>query len=380
MRSGWVVILLMMSLTAWAADSLQTVQPDRMETVQPDRMETVKPDRKEGWLRRTLRSFGEIDTAYVEPQHYNWALMLQSINTYDYYRLGTTGSNRQSLSLAPTIGVRMGPYFGWRWVFLGYTFDLRNFNLFSGTRKLEIDASIYSAQIGADVFYRRSVDDYKIRRVSLGRNIDTMPLEGLSFDGLSASITGFNLYYIFNHKRFSYPAAFAQSTRQKMSCGSWMAGIGYTHHSVTFDYAKMESVIRQRLGEEVKLDSGLMFNDVKYRDISASVGYSYNWVFARNFLLCSSLALALAYKSSTGETATEQDRGFDFANFNVDGIARLAIVWNNDRFYAGASAVARAYNYRKSRFAANNIFGDLCIYMGLNFGARKAYKKMKNER
>ena len=98
MRSRWVVILLMMSLTAWAADSLQTVQPDS----------------EEGWLRRTFRNFSKVDTAYIEPQHYNWAVMLQSINTYDYYRLGTTGDSRQSISLAPTIGVRMGPYFGWR--------------------------------------------------------------------------------------------------------------------------------------------------------------------------------------------------------------------------------------------------------------------------
>ena len=196
----------MLSLSINATDSLSVETP------------------KKGWLARVIDSFSEIDTNYVEPQHYNWALMLQSINTYDYYRLSTPGPTGQSISFAPTIGVRMGPYFGWRWLFFGYTIDLRHFNLFSGKRKLEIDGSVYSSRFALDVFYRRSVDDYKIRKVNLGPNINTEALEGVDFDGLNVSITGVNFYYIFNHKRFSYPAAFAQSTCQKISCGSWMVG------------------------------------------------------------------------------------------------------------------------------------------------------------
>ncbi len=362
MRRLVLIMMLVTSMTAVAADSL----------------EVAPAEKKMNWLRRTLRNFSEIDTAYVEPQHYNWALMLQSITTYDYYRLSTTGNNGQSISFAPSMELRMGPYFGWRWVFLGYTVNLRHLNLFHGARKLEVDASIYSAQIGADVFYSRSVNDYKIRRASFG-GINTDRLVGMDFDGLNASITGLSLYYIFNHKRFSYPAAFAQSTCQKVSCGSWMAGVGYLNHSIDFDYKLMEQMAKERLGYEVQLDSGLMFNSIRYRDISASVGYAYNWVFARNCLFCSSLSLALGYKTSVAETVSEEDNGFDFRNFNVDGIGRFAVVWNNNKWYAGASAVVRAYNYRKSRFAANNVFGDLCVYVGLNFGPRGDYKKSKKK-
>ena len=363
MRKFWSVILLsMLSLSINATDSLSVETP------------------KKGWLARVIDSFSEIDTNYVEPQHYNWALMLQSINTYDYYRLSTPGPSGQSISFAPTIGVRMGPYFGWRWLFFGYTIDLRHFNLFSGKRKLEIDGSVYSSRFALDVFYRRSVDDYKIRKVNLGPNINTEALEGVDFDGLNVSITGVNFYYIFNHKRFSYPAAFAQSTCQKISCGSWMVGAGYIKNTIEFDYKRLENLAQEKLGRDVKLDSGLMFNKIKYSDINATVGYAYNWVFARNCLLCASLSMALAYKTSTGETENKntKNKGFDFGNFNIDGIGRFGIVWNNTKWYAGASAIVRAYNYHKSRFATNNIFGDLCIYVGLNFGPRGPYKKKKN--
>lgn len=332
---------------------------------------------RKGWLRRVIDAFSDQDTLYVEPQHYNWALMLQSVTTYDYYRLSTSGDNSQSISFSPQLDVRMGPYFGWRWVFLGYTVDLRNLNLFRKSPKFELDASIYSARFGADVFFRRTVNDYKIRHADMGKGIDTAPLEGVAFDGLKVSITGINLYYIFNYKHFSYPAAFAQSSCQKISCGSWMAGLGYLNSHIDFDYNRLEALAKQYLGQEIQLDSGLNFKNVKYRDISASVGYAYNWVFARNWLLCSSLSLALAYKKSYSENEHENARGFDFGNFNVDGIGRFGLVWNNTRWYGGASVIVRAYNYHKSQFAANNIFGDFNIYFGLNFGPRGPYKKKR---
>lgn len=361
-----LMMTMMMNMSSHASDTLTVEQP-----------------KEQGWLSRLVDKFSEVDTNYVEPQHYNWAFMLQSVNTFDYYRLSTPGEDGQSISFAPTLGVRIGPYFGWRWIFLGYTIDLRDINLFSGSRKFEIDGSIYSSRICADVYFRRSVNDYKIRKVNLGENIDTSPLEGVLFDGLNVSITGLNLYYIFNHKRFSYPAAFAQSTCQKISCGSWMAGIGYTNHSIDFDHERMGTLVNERIGREVKLDSGLMFNSIRYMAINASVGYAYNWVFARNWLFCASLSLAMGYKKAKSETTKEAyedmplnntSKGFDFKNFNFDGVGRFGLVWNNTRWYAGASAIVRAYNYRKPQFAANNVFGDVYIYMGVNFGMRKEYK------
>lgn len=342
-----------------------------------DSLAVETPKKQLSWLRRTIRGFSYIDTNYVEPQHYNWAAMVQATHTYDYYRLSTIGNNRQTITFAPTPNIKAGPYFGWRWVFLGYTFDLKKIDVGAKSLKQEFDFSIYSAQVGADVYYRRTGSDYKIRDVDFGKDIDSRKIENVPFDGISVGITGFNVYYIFNHQRFSYPAAFAQSTCQKISCGSWMAGLGYMRNSIDFDYEKMERLAKESIGQTVKLDSGLMFNSVKYTDLNLSAGYAYNWVFAKNCLFCSSLSLALAYKSSRGETADEDLRGFNFGNFNVDGIGRFGLVWNNTRWYAGTSAIIRAYNYHKSRFAANNIFGSLNFYLGFNFGPRDYYKKKK---
>lgn len=330
-----------------------------------------------GQIRKTVRGFDRLDERYIEPQHYVFTVMLQSTYTYDYYTLRSSSSDDQQISLSPDASLKVGPYFGWKWVFAGYTFTLGH-SSFSKT-KTELDFSIYSSQIGADLFYRRTGSDYKLRNAKLGEGIDTSPLERIPFDGIKAGVTGFNVYYIFNHGRFSYPAAFSQSTVQKISCGSWLAGFGYTKNSLEFDYEKLQKIADEKLAPQVvRIDSSLMFKSAEYYDISLSGGYAYNWVFAPKWLFCASGQLALAYKQSSGKTVeTEQDHHFSFTKINPNFIGRFAIVYNNMRWYAGASAIVRSNHYFNTRFSTNNTFGSMNLYVGYNFGLKKKYRTKK---
>ncbi len=330
-------------------------------------------DHELSWWRRIIRGFDRLDTTYIEPQHYNWTVMLKSVSEIDRFSIL---SDTQGLTFAPDATYKVGPYMGWRWVFLGMTFDLKNIGLTSAGRlKRQFDFSIYSSQIGVDIIYRLTGDDYKLREINLGDNIDASSLDGVPFDGLTAGITGVNLYYIFNHGRFSYPAAFDQSTRQKVSCGSWIAGIGYRRCLIDLDYDKLQRTIDSHLGATtVKLDSLLQFNEVRYHDYSLSGGYAWNQVVGKYFLFSASAQLAAAYKRSRGEVTGQRQNGFSFHNFNVDGIGRFGMVFNNDRWYAGASAIFHTNNYHTSRFRSFNIFGNLNIYVGYNFGLRQRYK------
>lgn len=345
--------------------------------MEPDSLSAVKPHR--GWFAKMIDSFSEVDTTYVEPQHYNWSLMIQGAYDFEFYHLRTSNEDlRQSVSFSPEPILKVGPYFGWRWIFLGYNLNLRSLRFGGGKFLSELDGSIYSSRFGIDLYYRRTSDDYKIRDVNLEEGVSTELLRGQPFNGMSVRITGLNLYYIFNHRRFSYPSAFAQSGCQKISCGSWMAGIGYLNNSIDFDYRKLEQQIAASYPDQaVQLDSGLMFNKVKYFDLDLNGGYAYNWVFARDWLFTASLSVALAYKGASGKTDEADQGGFNFKNFNIDGVGRFALVWNNIRWYAGANAIVRTYNYHNSRFATNNILGNVYVFLGYNFGLRKEYKKRR---
>lgn len=73
-----------------------------------------------------FREFNVTDSSYIEPQHYNYTVMLQNTNTYEEYTLSSKEGQR--ISFAPDPTFRLGPYLGWRWVFLGYTVDLKHIN------------------------------------------------------------------------------------------------------------------------------------------------------------------------------------------------------------------------------------------------------------
>ncbi|MDY6229657.1 MAG: DUF4421 domain-containing protein, partial [Prevotella sp.] len=180
---------------------------------------------------KTVKEINNIDTTYIEPEHYNFTAMLQNTNTYEVYHLRSNSG--QTITFAPKPTVKIGPYFGWRWIFAGYTFDISHL---AGKTRQEYDLSIYSSKIGIDIFYRKSGDDYRIKNINLNNDINTDNIKNTPFKGLHVGITGASIYYIFNHRKFSYPAAFSQSTRQKISCGTPLIGIGYTRHTLDFDY------------------------------------------------------------------------------------------------------------------------------------------------
>ena len=323
-------------------------------------------------LRKTVRAFSYIDTSYIEPQAYNFTVMLQNTNTFEIYNM--SNKNEQEFSFSPKPSYKLGPYVGWRWVFLGYTFDLTH--LFDGHSRQDFNLSFYTSQIGVDLFYRKSGNDYRISRIDLGPSYNSDAIKNMSFNGFTYNMKGFNIYYIFNHKKFSYPAAYSQSTIQRKSCGSALAGIGYTKHKIEVNWARLNELVEERLGafpSHPIIDSTMVLGNIEYSDYSISGGYAYNWVFAHNWLFDISLQGAVGYKHSKSDLTNSRNvrsKDFDLSNFNLDGILRLGIVWNNMRWYVGSNAVFHGYSYNKRQFSMNNMFGNLNIYVGYNFGKR----------
>ena len=360
-----LIIILLIPLSVLASSS----SPLSGDTILSTR-DFLKKTQREMIVR--IKDVNKIDTNYIEPEHYNFTAMVQNTNAFEFYRLRS--QNGQSLVLAPRPSVRLGPYFGWRWAFAGYTFDVGHM---VGKKRLEIDLSIYSSKIGVDLFYKNSGENFLIRDVNLNNDIDTKPLNNKRFNGLNVEMMGFNVYYIFNHHKFSYPAAFSQSTRQKKSAGSVIAGIGYSRHHIGLDYQRLQTMINENLLDySNSIDSVFLFNTISYVVFSASAGYAYNYVVTRNLLLAASLVGGFGYKRSSGDVSQSNKnfRDFAFNNFVFDAVGRFGIVWNNDRFFAGTSFIIHSYNSRKAQLSMNNFFGNLNIYTGIKFGKRKQYK------
>ena len=298
------------------------------------------------------------DSLYVAPNLYNMTILTQYSYNYEYYKFSTPGG-KQGVRISPENNNKIGLYAGWRWIFAGWSFDLTK-----NSAKKDFNFSFYTAAVGIDLFYRKRSEGYTIRRLNGFYQNGNEELTDFNrrFDGLTVKQNGVNLYYIFNNKRFSYRAAYSQTTNQRISTGSFILGLTYNEQEFLFDHSRFDTPIREQLDNELK------FENVRYKDFSINFGYSYNWVFKKDFLANISLTPAIGYKNTSLNMKSSKEF---LSSINFDLITRAAVVYNNSRYYIGTSLVSHTYSYNKSTFSILNGFGVINVYFGVNFWRRK---------
>lgn len=297
------------------------------------------------------------DTLYVAGNRYNLTVMPQYLLDNEHYRFTSLTDGRQSIDIAPDGRHNLRLNLGWRWLLVGYSYNLKG-----DSPQFNFNTSLYTARLGLDLFYRKCDTGYRICGLNGFYDGNTqLKNYNKDFEGLNVSQLGIELCYAFN-KRYSYAATHGRSTIQLKSAGSLLAGAGYNRQRFIFDHEKLDPFI------EGQLTNGLKFKEAAYNDISIHLGYCYNWVFAKNFLACLSLSPALGYKfvaiKSIKDIVSKANIGFNMTS-------RAALLYNNGRYYAGASFVSHTYHYNKEELSILNSFGILKVYVGYNFWRRK---------
>ncbi len=341
-----------------------------------------KARRYGNFIVRIIDAFDDIDTNYVERIPYNFTAMLQATRNFEFYTVGTQ-DYAQRLSFAERSNIRIGPYFGWRWLFFGYTFDVAHLGQRPKKQGTNIDFSFYTSKLGVDLLYRRTGSSFYFRRIE-GLGDEAKRFEGADAgDYIQASVTGLKLYWIFNNRRFSNRAIYSQSTIQRRSAGSFQLGANFTLHDVRFNYKSLP----QELFLDV--DNRSIFASlerVKYTNISLQVGYAYNWVPARNWCLGFSLQPAISYQLASTKTAIlldESETTDTVAHSKLYGIfrqrsslgfdltGRAGVIYNNGRWFAGLTGILHNYNYHRQEMRFSNTFGSLNLFVGFYFQRRK---------
>lgn len=365
----YISLLVSFSLQAQSEKAGITVN----DSIQEDSVTTPKPSAFKRAIKKFM-NFSDFDTLYISPNRYNYALMATHFSNFEYYSVTSEFPQPQKLSFSPNPHNKIGLYFGWRWIFLGWSVDIDDIYRKTNRKNkgTEFDLSLYSSKLGVDIFYRRTGNNYKIHKIR--GFYDEIPSDySEDFNGLKVDIKGLNLYYIFNNRKFSYPAAFSQSTNQRRNAGTFIAGFSISKHNLDFDYQQLPAYIQERM------NPGMKVNKIKYTNANISFGYAYNWVFARNCLACLSLTPAIAYKASDVDAETQEGKAW-YSKFNLDFLLRAGVVYNNGKYFVGTSFVGKNYNYHRNNFSLDNGFGTLQVYAGFNFHLRKEYRKKKTKR
>ena len=132
-------------------------------------------------------------------------------------------------------------------------------------------------------------------------------------------------YYIFNHRRFSYPAAFTQSYLQKRSAGSWLAGLSYEGGSM-------------KTAKDAPADIPKTRTYIGHFGVGGR--YAYNLVLGKKWLLhFSTLPTFIVFNFSNITVDGEREKLHTrFPNMLWDN--RLAVVHNiSEKYFVGATLV-----------------------------------------
>jgi len=182
---------------------------------------------------------------------------------------------------------------------------------------LEINGNAYSNRFGVDAVYAQ-MDSYN---GTLTWDGNESKIESGQVEQRMLTVSG---YYVFNHRRFSYPAAFSQSQIQRVSCGSWLLGAtvmrGYYSHDAPL----------QPNNEEARLT---------VRHLGVGCGYGYNIVLQKGWLIhISAVPQIVVWTNDRIESAgRREDSMLRFPNFITTG--RLALVHYFGNKFIGLTAV-----------------------------------------
>jgi hypothetical protein len=207
-------------------------------------------------------------------------------------------------------------------------------SMFGKKTSTEINVNSYGNHFGFDFIYETN-----------GKFNSVIEADGVEFELGSfvreKSLT-INAYYAFNGNKFSYPAAFSQSYVQKRSAGSLMAGISYHRGSVTLMDDRKKNVYEYENEYENKYYDTNDFEKIKMSYASIGVGYGYNYVPSRNWVLHISALPSIVFwrENKLIKTISSELMKATFPEVTI--VARASVVHYFKHFFMGLTMV---YNH-----------------------------------
>ena len=282
---------------------------------------------------------GDIDTMYIMRPQGKWTITArinesgakieaEGMENGQYFKSELEANRKATLS----VGVS----------YLGFTLSasLNPAKLMGKYHDYELNFNSYGRRFGFDIIYQDAknftgwYDQDGMERI-------TLP-DGL----LSVKTLNMNAFYVFNSRRFSYPAAFSQSYIQRRSAGSFLLAASAMGQHVTLDWT-----------QEMQL---------KMTNVGLGAGYGYNYVPGKGWLLHLSALPTFIVYSNTSMTFgdTRIPLHYHFPEVIITGRSSVIYQWSNK--FLGMSMVFNYTNIgNKENLAIHNIKWRIRTFFGL---------------
>ena len=295
------------------------------------------------------------DSNYIVVPKRPWQVILR--HNIDQMRLKmhtVVEDDEMFLDWTPTVRTRtantIGLWVGYRGYGLGYSFSLSkrtdsHFTLgaVGGCYGVNLRLRKFNTpDLNADIYLKPKIPEIEAMQGNFDLEInEPLRVHSLSIDG----------YYLFNSKRFSYAAAYDQSTMQVRSAGSLMVGALWNAMSVRYNSDQNAALV-------------LLMQNVgafKIRQGSLGIGYAYNWVPVRGLLINALfMPMVTLYNRQVvsyydtefvvDEEVSEayisgEENVSHWSNVTLTYNARASITYNYDRFFFNVYGQLNTHRY-----------------------------------
>ncbi|MDE6008612.1 MAG: DUF4421 domain-containing protein [Muribaculaceae bacterium] len=296
--------------------------------------------------------FNGYNQEFVKPTGYKFNIKTKVDNWLDTYSFVLTDDVRMHMVSEPCSS--LGFWLTYMAVSVGYDINLSKYFTGNSNNRKRFDFQFNCSLFAAELYLISNDVGTTITRFGTG---DDSYRVDIPFYGINTRTLTLDAYYFFNHKKYSHAAAFSFSREQVKSAGSLFAGFSYFDQRYSFDFSSLPYDMKQYL--PASWNSQYSVNAKNY---GIKLGYGYNWVVGRNWVLCLSEAPTIGVKR--GFINVKSSEKWSFSLYNT---LRMSAVWSNGRLFAGIlGRVETALFYDKEHTLFSNMV-DLEISAGYRF-------------
>ena len=282
---------------------------------------------------------GDVDTAYIVRPRTKWTITArmnvsgakieaEGIDQGQHFKAEMQANRKATLSLGVS-------YLG-----LSLSAALNPAKLMGKYHDFELNFNSYGRRFGFDIIYQDA------KNFTGWHDHDGMERITLPDGVLSVKTLNLNAFYVFNSRRFSYPAAFSQSYIQRRSAGSLLLAVSGMGQQATLDW-----------NQEMQL---------KMTNVSLGAGYGYNYVPGQGWLLHISALPTFIVYSNTSMTFgdTRVPLHYHFPEVIITGRGAVVRQWGNK--FLGMSMLFNFTNIgHKESLTIHNIKWRVRTFFGL---------------
>ncbi len=242
----------------------------------------------------------------------------------------------------------------------------RDDSKFGKSTQFAIASSANTRKFIYDVFYRynqgfHTTTQYKVPNDTIYDYIRRGDIR--NYNG------GFNLIYVFNHRKFSSAAPYSLTQRQRKSAGSLLLGTGTFVYGIDADSIIYPDTMYKNFNPEVQ------FSNASSLTFGISCGYSYTFVFFKHWFANITTVPGISLQEFYSINAFDKKAYNRFStSFSLQ--SRFSIGYNKRSYFIGISWINNNFLISDSPASTVNYkFGTFRFYYGHRFDLRKYLKR-----